>query len=350
MPKKIVNAALESRVNTVVSRHAKKAPVARHVSDDGAEKKSWYHFVNRDAEADLFIYDEISGFWGISANDFARDLAEIDAKTLNLYINSPGGSVFEGYAIYSMLVRHAEKKNVTIKVIVDGWAASIASVIAMAGDHISVGAHASIMIHKPWSIAFGNADEMRDEADVLDQIEDGIIDIYVARTGGDREEITDWVDAETWFKGQAAVDAGFADEVVELKKKPDTENKVKAQPAASADVSYFDTIFPNMPNDVRESLSAQSADGKTKSRPTTKREFAARLREDYGFSRDAADSIAAHGFRPKDDPRDGASESENPTTTDPRDGAEERDETAKAIRDFANAMAIKAAASKLNLK
>lgn len=339
--KKVVNAALLSRVNAIVSRHEAKAKVAR----PNAEKRSWYNFVAKEDEADLYIYDEISSWWGVSANDFVQDLNEINAKTINLYINSPGGSVFEGYAIYSALVRYADKNKATINVIVDGWAASIASVIAMAGDHIKIGAHASFMVHEPWSFAIGTADDMRNEADVLDELESSIIDIYEARTGSDRAELEKWVEAETWFKGQAAVDAGFADEVIPLKtkKEDDEEDKAMARPAASNDADYFAAIFPNIPDDVREALTTQPAASEEKKLPKTIREFKNLLRE-IGFSNKQADSIAGHGFKDKTEVRDEPAVIEEPTTTDRRDDAEKRDVAAAAIRAAAAAMAIQAAA------
>lgn len=345
--KKVLNAALLSRVNSIVSRQAAKARVAR----PNAEKRSWYNFVAKEDEADLYIYDEISSWWGVSANDFVKDLNEISASSINLYINSPGGSVFEGYAIYSALVRYADKNNATINVIVDGWAASIASVIAMAGDHIKIGAHASVMIHEPWGFAIGSADDMRDEADVLDDLEASIIDIYEARTGGDRAEIENWVAAETWFKGQAAVDAGFADEVIPLKtkKESDEEDKAKAMPAASNYADYFSVIFPNMPDDVRESLNREPANEDRKETPKTIREFKDFLRSN-GFSGKQADSIAGHGFKGKSDVRDEPDADEEPTNTDRRDDAVERDNAAAAIRAAATAMAIRAAALNVNRK
>lgn len=346
--KKLLNAALESRVNTIVSRHAEKAPVAR---PNANEKRTWYNVSAKEDEADIYIYDEISSWWGVSANDFVRDLNEITAGTVNLYINSPGGSVFEGYAIYSALVRYADRNKATINVIIDGWAASIASVIAMAGDHIKISAHASVMVHEPWSFAIGTADDMREEADILDDLESSIIDIYEARTGGDRNEIAKWVEDETWFKGQAAVDAGFADEVIPLKTKKEDdegeeENKTTAQPAASNDAGYFSVIFPNIPDDVREALTKQPANEDKKELPKTLREFKDFLRSN-GFSGKQADAIAGHGFKDKADARDEPEVLENPTTTDRRDDAGKRDEAAAAIRAAANAAAIRIAAMNL---
>jgi len=166
--------------------------------------------------ADVFIYGDIGGWMdGLSANDFAREVVALDVGNLNVRLNSGGGSVFEGQAIYNTLSQHKAKVTVTI----DGVAASIASVIAMAGDEIRITEGSHIMVHKPWSMAMGDADSMRKEADVLDSLESGIIDIYAARTGKNTKQLTDWVSAETWFKGQAAVDAGFADSVIPAKRR-----------------------------------------------------------------------------------------------------------------------------------
>ena len=166
--------------------------------------------------AEVFIYGDIGGWLsGMTANDFAREVVALDVGNLNVRLNSGGGSVFEGQAIYNTLSQHKAKVTITI----DGVAASIASVIAMAGDEIRITEGSHIMVHKPWSMAMGDADSMRKEADVLDSLESGIIDIYAARTGKNTKQLTDWVSAETWFKGQAAVDAGFADSVIPAKRR-----------------------------------------------------------------------------------------------------------------------------------
>lgn len=340
MPK-IVTAALESRVNAIVSRHSAKArqDVRKARADAG------YRFVNKADSADLFLYGEISEWWGISANDFVHDLNETDAKTIDLYINSPGGSVFSGFAIYSALARHSEKNGVTINVVVDGIAASIASVIAMAGDNIKIAEHASMMIHQPWGWAMGTADEMREEADVLDDLEETIVDIYVARTGGDRDEIARWVKDETWMKGKVAVDRGFADEVIALKTKKKGDDEEDRAPIASVDVDYLSSLFPNMPDDVREALTKQPSSSGNKAEtplPKTTREFKDFLRE-HGFSGKQADAIAGNGFKSKDEPRDEAPAPEKPTTTERRDDAGERDEALAVIRRAAAAAAIRAA-------
>lgn len=161
------------------------------------------------------MYGDIGGWDGIGADEFAREVAGLNVGTIDVRLNSGGGSVIEGQAIYNALNRHPAKIIMNI----DGIAASIASVIAMAGDQINITEGSHIMIHKPWSIAMGDAESMRKEADVLDSLESGIVDIYAARTGKDRKQLENWIGQETWFKGQAAVDAGFADAVIPAKRK-----------------------------------------------------------------------------------------------------------------------------------
>lgn len=180
-------------------------------------------------EAEVYIYGDIGGWFdGVVAEDFAKEIAALDVETLNVRINSPGGTVFDGVAIYNALAAHKAR----VVVHVEGIAASIASVIAMAGDEIRIGEAATIMIHKPWSFAIGNADALRKEAEVLDTLEGGIIDIYAARTGEDRKALEGMIAAETWLRGQEAVDAGFADVMVPAKK--------KEKPAKSALLALYD--------------------------------------------------------------------------------------------------------------
>lgn len=142
--------------------------------------------VNADVEgeAEILIYGDIGYGWydeGITGESITKEIAAIDAETINVRINSGGGLVFEGLAIYNAIARHSAH----IIMHVDSIAASIASVILMAGDEIRIAEGAQVMIHKPWSGTWGDANAMRKEADILDRLEAGIIDIYAARTGAD---------------------------------------------------------------------------------------------------------------------------------------------------------------------
>lgn len=166
------------------------------------------------AEADILLYEDVGeGFFGgITAKQFSDDLAALgDVRTINLRIASLGGDVNEGLAIYRRLVDHPARVITHI----DGWAASIASVIAMAGNEIRISEAGAVMIHNAYGIAFGDAQAFRSTADRLDATSGAIADVYVKRTGNKLDKIQDWMNAETWFYGKEAVDAGFAQSVVE---------------------------------------------------------------------------------------------------------------------------------------
>ena len=159
-----------------------------------------------------------------SAAGFRNALKSLgDVKSINLHINSPGGSVFEGIAIYNMLKQNSARINVYI----DGLAASIASVIAMSGDAIFMPSNSMMMVHNPWVMAIGNANELRKQADALDQITKSSVQTYLAKAGDklDEKTLTQLMDDETWLTAQEAVDYGLADEVMEPNKAVASINK-----------------------------------------------------------------------------------------------------------------------------
>ena len=168
-------------------------------------------FINRGTKTgEIWLYDTVGeGFFGgMSAKQFADELKGLGAvDTINLRINSPGGNVFDGVAIYNQLQRHPAQ----IVVDVDGLAASIASVIAMAGDEIRIAENAMMMIHNPEGFSMGDAGEMRKTADLLDHIKGTIVDTYGRRTKADVGDISKWMADETWFSAGDAVANGFAD-------------------------------------------------------------------------------------------------------------------------------------------
>ena len=188
----------------------------------------WYRFTASadGTEATVSIYDEIS-WYAVAAEDFARELDALapTVRTINLRINSPGGNVFDGHAIANRLRAHPAKVNVTV----DGVAASIASVIAMAGDTVTMGVGAMMMIHNPSVVVRGNSRDMREVADLLDKFAaDSLAPAYAAKAGN---EPADWLDAmaaETWYSGPEAVAAGLADSVVEPPAGDDGQNAMTA--------------------------------------------------------------------------------------------------------------------------
>jgi ATP-dependent Clp protease, protease subunit len=164
-------------------------------------------------EAEVLIYEDVGGwFGGVTAKDFYADLRALGSvETLNVRINSMGGEVFEGLAIYRHLAEHKATKIVHV----DGIAASIASIIAMAGSEIRVAEAGRMMIHDAAGLAWGTAAAVREIADRLESITGSLTDIYVARTGIAREKLRTWMEAETWFTAQEAVNAGLATHVAE---------------------------------------------------------------------------------------------------------------------------------------
>lgn len=158
---------------------------------------------------DVYIYQEIDWFWGISADDFIQELNEVTTPNINLRLNSPGGEVFDAIAIYNALVSHPA--NVTVYV--DSLAASAASLIAMCGDKIVMMVGSQMMIHDAMGISIGNAAELRDYADWMDKQSDNIASIYASRAGGEASEWRDRMIAETWLFADEAVEIGLADEV-----------------------------------------------------------------------------------------------------------------------------------------
>jgi len=173
--------------------------------------------VNKKAKkAQLFLYDEIgaSFFGGITAEDVVKELKSFgEIEELNVRINSIGGSVFEGITIYNLLVDHPSR----IVVDIDGLAASISSVVAMAGDEIRIAENAMMMIHDPWAFTGGTADELRKQADLLDQVKENIVNTYLSQAGEktDRETIVRLMADETWPTAQEALELGLVDAITE---------------------------------------------------------------------------------------------------------------------------------------
>ncbi len=164
------------------------------------------------AVAEVYIYEDIGKrFGGVSDKQFAADLKALGTvSTIHVRLNSYGGDVFEGLAIYRLLADH----QATVVSFIDGIAASIASVIAMAGDEIRIAEAGEIMIHEAWTVAVGPAAEMRAAADHLEATTSSIADVYAARTGQTKDQIQAWMAAETTFQSADAVKHGFAQVVM----------------------------------------------------------------------------------------------------------------------------------------
>ena len=175
--------------------------------------RSWYAIQSTDdrdtdESVEVSIYDEI-GFGGVTAKQFSADLKKLKGQHIDLRINSVGGSVIEGAAIFNALKRH--KGGLTVHI--DGLAASMASVIAMTGEETRIAENALLMIHNPWSMTMGDAADLRKEADVLDKLKATLVNAYVRKTGQPRAAIEQMMDDEKWMDAQEALELGFVDEI-----------------------------------------------------------------------------------------------------------------------------------------
>ena len=226
---------------------------ARPMGDDSATIYLYDAIVGNDLEADLF--------GGVGPEQFARTVAGVKAATLNLRVNSPGGSVFAARTMAQAL------KDFPGKVVahVDGLAASAASFLIMAADEIVMAEGSFIMIHNAWSIALGNADGLRQEADLLDSIDNSLVKTYAKRTGMGKEEIMSMMNAETWLDSDEAVAKGFANSTVDseiqnakhwdlsaYKNAPSTQAQAEASEADDEDETPEETIGQINEHDMRK--------------------------------------------------------------------------------------------------
>ncbi len=162
-------------------------------------------------EATIYLYDAIGGFWGVDAQQFVKDLNNLNADTIHLRINSPGGDVFDGRAIQTALRQHSAR----VVAHVDGIAASAATYVALGADEVEISEGAFFMIHKGWTLQIGNADDMRETAGLLDKVDASISKDYQRKTGIDAEQIEQWMSDETWFSAEEALEHGFVDRIFE---------------------------------------------------------------------------------------------------------------------------------------
>lgn len=202
--------------------------------------KSWFTIkaaIQGSDSAEISIHDEI-GVWGVSALEFIAQLKTIESPKLALSINSPGGSVIDALAIFNAL--RASGKSITVKVL--GIAASAASYLMLAGDHVQMPANTFAMLHSPLAGAYGHADELREVADVLDKIGATLQATYVKRTGKSEEEIAALLAKDSWLTAQECLELGLCDEVL-------PELKVSAS---------FD--LENLPENIKAALAAPAAE------------------------------------------------------------------------------------------
>lgn len=209
-----MNIALPNKAATFMANQREQAEAFRN--QHGIDARPWYRITNQadSDEAEVLLYDEVGGWYGATADQFIADLRNITAPNIRLRVNSPGGQVFEGITIANALRSHPA--NVVVQV--DGIAASIASVICMAGDRVEMAPNTMIMIHDASGLCYGNAADMEEMCELLDLLSDNIADAYAAKAGGTREQWREAMRAESWYLPNDAVKAGLADEATKTPK------------------------------------------------------------------------------------------------------------------------------------
>ncbi|MCW2395882.1 MULTISPECIES: head maturation protease, ClpP-related [unclassified Sphingobium] len=229
----------------------------------------------------ITMFDVIGEDWwtggGVTAKKVAAQLRAIGDRPVEVQINSGGGDMFEGLAIYNVLREHPQA--VTIKIM--GMAASAASIIAMAGDTVEIGAASFLMIHKCWVFASGNEDDMREVADYLAPFDRAMADVYAQRSGQTVEECAKWMRAETWMSGSVAIERGFADELLSADQTK-VDEKAKAASGAANEVRAHELLL------IRNGLTRTQARARIKS-----------LKGTPGAAPDPADTPGAGGDDPE---------------------------------------------------
>lgn len=184
---------------------------------------------NQADSATIYLYGVIDEYFGVSAEDIARNLDELQGKAVTMRINSPGGDVFDGRAMYASIKQHG---NVTAQI--DGLAASAATYVALAAKSINMIDGGFMMIHNAWTLAFGNKKDFLEMADLLGKFDETIINDYIKKTGKSKEDLAAMMDAETWMNAEEALEMGFIDEIL------DGEVINSNEPANHWDLSAFD--------------------------------------------------------------------------------------------------------------
>jgi ATP-dependent protease ClpP protease subunit len=207
------------------------------------------------SSADVYVYDDIGGWFGMTADDFVRDVAALDVDQIVLHLNTPGGDAMEGVAIANVLRQH--KARVVVRI--DGIAASAGSVVAMAGDEVIMSIGSEMMIHDPWGVVTGDAVAIENYGRRLGTTGNALASTYASRAGGTVEEWRARMKAETWYTAQEAVDAGLADRVAASDEKATAEGE-QITPGGSG--GFFWDMWDSLKRPDRHDLSMYNYAGR----------------------------------------------------------------------------------------
>jgi ATP-dependent Clp endopeptidase proteolytic subunit ClpP len=194
-------------------RNRKNAEASARYWGKSLDKSDWYKIeALSDDEAEIMIYDVIG--WPFNdAGEFVRALSDMKQKTITVRINSPGGDVFDAFAIFNALQSHKSK----IVTRIESLAASAASFIALAGKEVQAYKNAMLMIHNSWVYAAGNQYDLREIADILEKLDGNMVDIYAENSSVGKKEVRDMMKAETWLTAKEAKEKGFIDTIIDGK-------------------------------------------------------------------------------------------------------------------------------------
>ena len=205
----------------------------------------FYNFVNKSDVCEVYLYGDVGAWDEVNVADFKAQLEGVDSeKPLNIHISSYGGEVNEGLTIASIIKQHKGKT----KAIIDSWACSIASIIACSCDELEMYPSSMLMIHNALCCAYGNAKELREQADVLDKISNSLKTVYLEKSNGklDIDKITELMDAESWLSAQECLEYGLCDKII---------NPQKA--VAKLDVGILDK-YNNVPEQIKNQIKQQN--------------------------------------------------------------------------------------------
>lgn len=216
-------------IELVAQRRPPTAPAGMKPPENA---KDWFRVensVDEEDSTDIYVYESIGGWFGMWADEFVAQLKQVATSKINLRLNSPGGSVFDGIAIANAIRSHPA----SVTVYVDSLAASIASVIALAGDRVVMMPQSQFMVHNASGACYGDASEMTKMADLLDKQSRNIAEAYAQHTGGTLAEWQDYMAAETWFTAEEAVAVGLADEVMPMRTTKSEDADAEPEPASA---------------------------------------------------------------------------------------------------------------------
>ena len=190
---------LDERIRQLVKSAGNKPTLKAALNEEGSRLQ-------------LYLYDAIDDYWGVGPTRLAKAIEGNEDKPIDLYVNSPGGYVWDGRAMQAILARHEPE----VVAHIDGIAASAATTVVLGADTRNIAKGARFMIHNAWSIAIGNAKDMRAEADLLDEVDKDIADDYVRVSSLELAEIQDYMEKETYFSAEESVEHGFCDACIEV--------------------------------------------------------------------------------------------------------------------------------------